>query len=1196
MLQQQQQQSWQPSDSGVTQQKTNITQGDSGQNQFEEIQIVNSLETRPKNKNKSSFGKYQIVPAEEEVKTSCAWRLCCCCYYIFCCCCCESGGIKISRNNFVSRFEKWLKIGPSHKHSDDVLSLMTQLYAHDSTMVKKLEKKRINPDFTSPFRNDLEYFIPQLCSFYAKGDFEKPQDILNLMIMASGSSFFFSHRVWFFFQSLIINVEDEESKELYRKSRLALKGLKDACQNSKERLYLANSLDLIDLIYQFNLIEFYPQLSETKPRLGQIGQNQLGGNTVNMRETTMNNLFTKSTNRKGSNSEYKKASYQQIDLQDQEAAPDVRERVLKVKELIQNYCENNSQNLRKSSRKLESSINQSFGARHLEEDKSIEPQDNINEEEEIIITAKDIILEPFVKEDDKTFKETMINHISPDKDEETKKKHHALNAYLSTPKFMKTLTDISNDLITVTNREEYLREELKKVNRLLPASVYIPFVNNSIRNYAILHIVTDEAKVFQTKERAPLLLCLEAYRPEELLLASPQRPLNFKQSPGKKLKSLIFNKDKKVYENYRSSSWDSSNFQKDSELIDPLMSKKDYQTFMKNPYEQYTRAQKDMKKQKQALAITNHMTMVDNPYPQGEQILQLEGDADKRKTYKFSFKLTKDQQKLKAEKEKQELKDRVNKLLDKKASNPLIIHNLKRSDSLFNKIRVNDNYFNSQLKTPKQQTNQNRQNQGGLASIPEETDALQTDNDPNNEYFTNLEGLETQQNETQGQDSHKSKNITNTYQSSSDKKNFLDKSDARYSSAFQMNKNMKSFQDEDSKNQDKSDKLTSRNDIVSIEETKQEYDQEEENNDHNIVIDSSSQIEKVYDQDRRSMSMLEPNEQEALQAFLQQSQKTKQLKNNLEETNRETDANQAFFEGRPINNVFLETSQEQDERVRRNSPFGHLKTWRLIKIIVKSNDDMRQEQFAMQLITQFDQIFKIKKLNLWLKTYEILATGARCGVLEVASDALSVDSIKKKMGQQARLIDFFHRQFGAKKTKKFNKARQNFCRSLAAYSLVCYILQIKDRHNGNIMIDIEGHLMHIDFGFLLSNAPGKGIQLEKKAPFKLTHEMVEVLGGKQSKKFREFRELMRLGFMAIQEHADKIIKLVEMMFLGQRDLPCFIEGEPLIKGLKDRILPGGHPMSEIEAARHIDQIISVSYDNWRTKVYDQFQYCCQGIV
>ena len=73
--------------------------------------------------------------------------------------------------------------------------------------------------------------------------------------------------------------------------------------------------------------------------------------------------------------------------------------------------------------------------------------------------------------------------------------------------------------------------------------------------------------------------------------------------------------------------------------------------------------------------------------------------------------------------------------------------------------------------------------------------------------------------------------------------------------------------------------------------------------------------------------------------------------------------------------------------------------------------------------------------------------------------------------------------------------------------------------------------MHIDFGFLLSNAPGKGIRFEQ-APFKLTQEMVDVLGGIKSKKFREFRELMRLGFIAIQEHADKIIKLVEMMFMS----------------------------------------------------------------
>jgi phosphatidylinositol 4-kinase len=108
--------------------------------------------------------------------------------------------------------------------------------------------------------------------------------------------------------------------------------------------------------------------------------------------------------------------------------------------------------------------------------------------------------------------------------------------------------------------------------------------------------------------------------------------------------------------------------------------------------------------------------------------------------------------------------------------------------------------------------------------------------------------------------------------------------------------------------------------------------------------------------------------------------------------------------------------------------------------------------------------------------------------------------------------------------------------------------------------------------------------------------MVEVLGGTKSKKFREFRELMRLGFMAIQEHADKVIKIIEMMFMGQNDLPCFVLGEDLIAELKQRVLPKGHMMNEVECAKYVDGLIESSNDNWRTKAYDKFQYCCQGIL
>lgn len=289
-----------------------------------------------------------------------------------------------------------------------------------------------------------------------------------------------------------------------------------------------------------------------------------------------------------------------------------------------------------------------------------------------------------------------------------------------------------------------------------------------------------------------------------------------------------------------------------------------------------------------------------------------------------------------------------------------------------------------------------------------------------------------------------------------------------------------------------------------------------------------------------------------------------------------------------------ETAAQQEKRIRKQSIFGHLKTWKVLRLIVKSGDDLRQEQFAMQLISQIDQIFKKKKLNIWLKPYEILATGKDCGLIEFLPDAMSIDAYKKKSPNKT-LEDYFTTTFTTRRTLR--KARDAFARSLAGYSLVCFILQIKDRHNGNILIDQEGHIMHIDFGFLLTNAPGKGLNFEQ-APFKLTDEFVGVMNGLESSYFKKFREKLIAGFSAIQSRAEHLICLVEMMIVSQQDLACFKAGrERVISELRDRLFPyHGKKMSKAECTEYIDQLISSSYNNWRTRVYDGFQKWCQGIA
>ncbi|KAJ5780857.1 Phosphatidylinositol Kinase [Penicillium paradoxum] len=272
--------------------------------------------------------------------------------------------------------------------------------------------------------------------------------------------------------------------------------------------------------------------------------------------------------------------------------------------------------------------------------------------------------------------------------------------------------------------------------------------------------------------------------------------------------------------------------------------------------------------------------------------------------------------------------------------------------------------------------------------------------------------------------------------------------------------------------------------------------------------------------------------------------------------------------------------------------------------IFKVGDDCRQDMLALQMIAAFRSIFTSVGLDVWVYPYRVTSTAPGCGVIDVLPNSISRDML----GREAvnGLYDYFVSKYGGEDSIKFQEARTNFVKSMAAYSVISYLLQFKDRHNGNIMIDDAGHIIHIDFGFCFDIAPG-GVRFER-APFKLTSEMVAVMSGTHdpahhqgginlpgsshnpttTQPYRWFESLVVKAFLASRPYSTKLAHIVSLML--DSGLPCF--KPETLKNFRDRFVLD---KSERDAAEYMRELTRKSYMSVSTKGYDQFQLMTNGI-
>lgn len=273
--------------------------------------------------------------------------------------------------------------------------------------------------------------------------------------------------------------------------------------------------------------------------------------------------------------------------------------------------------------------------------------------------------------------------------------------------------------------------------------------------------------------------------------------------------------------------------------------------------------------------------------------------------------------------------------------------------------------------------------------------------------------------------------------------------------------------------------------------------------------------------------------------------------------------------------------KKSHEQIRLESPYYKFPSYKLRGYIVKSGDDMRQESLIIHYINSIKRILERENCPVFLKDLDLITISKNSALIEFVPNSQSIDSLKKTYKRKS-LYEIFKLMF----VHNFEETQKNFVESLAGYCFACYVLQIRDRHNSNILIDNLGHIIHIDFGFCFNSSPGN-INFET-APFKFTADYLEIIGGFDSPMFHYFKILLYKAFDVFKKHAEEFWGLVEIMISAE--LECFKKFD--IKLFKSRF----HRFcSDQERVGLIEELIEDSFGSRRTALYDKFQKFSNGI-
>ncbi|EAY05852.1 Phosphatidylinositol 3- and 4-kinase family protein [Trichomonas vaginalis G3] len=257
-----------------------------------------------------------------------------------------------------------------------------------------------------------------------------------------------------------------------------------------------------------------------------------------------------------------------------------------------------------------------------------------------------------------------------------------------------------------------------------------------------------------------------------------------------------------------------------------------------------------------------------------------------------------------------------------------------------------------------------------------------------------------------------------------------------------------------------------------------------------------------------------------------------------------------------------------------------------IRVLFKVGDDLRQDQLTLQIMRVMEHLWRKEGIDLHMRCYAVLPTGFNQGFIEVVPNTITEQALQQERGtfsgiwDSSTISDYLCKVNQTEQNQQV--ARSNFMYSSAGYAVATCVLGIADRHPGNILLQNDGHFLHIDFGHFLGNFKTKLGYQRENAPFHFSPACANVLGDVDGEMFKQFRVLCGQAFNILR-HNSKLLVTLLMLMLGT-GIPELQKAED-IRYMTDMLMLN---KTDSEAKIEFDKLTNKSLESTRTKLNNLF--------